>query len=122
MTSLKNYRDLQVWQKSIEWVEAIYNASKNFPQDERFGLTSQVRRAAVSVAANIAEGAERTSTGEYLQFLGIARGSLAEVETLLILAERLGLLPTDLREKLLSQASEIGKMLVGLQRSLRSKH
>ena len=122
MTSLKNYRDLQVWQKSIEWVEAIYNASKNFPQDERFGLTSQVRRAAVSVAANIAEGAERTSTGEFLQFLGIARGSPAEVETLLILAERLGLLPTDLREKLLSQASEIWKMLVGLQRSLRSKH
>ena len=122
MTSLKNYRDLQVWQKSIEWVEAIYNASKNFPQDERFGLTSQVRRAAVSVAANIAEGAERTSTGEFLQFLGIARGSPAEVETLLILAERLGLLRTEQRDTLLAQASEIGKMLVGLQRSLRSKH
>ncbi|PIV84970.1 MAG: four helix bundle protein [Nitrospirae bacterium CG_4_9_14_3_um_filter_53_35] len=122
LTSLKNYRDLQVWQKSIEWVEAIYNASKNFPQDERFGLTSQVRRAAVSVAANIAEGAERTSTGEFLQFLGIARGSPAEVETLLILAERLGLLRTEQRDTLLAQASEIGKMLVGLQRSLRSKH
>ncbi len=121
MTSLKNYRDLQVWQKSIEWVEAIYNVSKNFPQDERFGLTSQVRRAAVSVATNIAEGAERTSTGEFLQFLGIARGSLAEVETLLILAERLGFLRTEQRDTLLAQASEIGKMLVGLQRSLRSK-
>lgn len=121
MSTLNNYRDLLVWQKSIDWVEAIYGASRSFAPEERYGLTSQVRRAAVSVPANIAEGAERTTTGEYLQFLGVARGSLAEVETLIILARRLGMLEGQAAESLLGGASEIGRMLVGLQRSLQSK-
>jgi four helix bundle protein len=91
--ALKSYRDLDVWQKAMNWTEAVYTSSRRFPQEERFGLTSQLRRAAVSVAANIAEGAERAGTAEFLQFLSIACGSLAESETLLVLAERFGMLP-----------------------------
>ena len=119
MAVLKSYRELDVWKKSIDWIEAIYRASSGFSPDERFGLTSQIRRAAVSIAANIAEGAERTSTGEYLQFLSVASGSVAEVETLLLVAQRLDMLaPTD-TERLLQQGAEIGRMLNGLKRSLR---
>ncbi len=92
MSTLKSYRDLEVWSKSIDLVAQIYRASKAFPPDERFGLTSQVRRAAVSVPSNIAEGAARTTTGEYLQGLSVASGSLAEVETQIIVANRLEML------------------------------
>ena len=120
MTVLKSYQDLEVWKKSIAWVETIYNISTNFPLEEKYGMTSQLRRAAVSVPANIAEGAARSGTGEFLQFLSEAGGSLAEVETLLILAHRLKLLPKEKAEMLLDEAKEIGKMLSGLKRSLRS--
>ena len=121
MSGLRSYRDLEVWKKSIDWVEAIYRASRNWPRDERFGLISQARRAAVSVPANIAEGAERTGTREFLQFLSVAKGSLAETETHLILAGRLGFLPMMEQEPLLAQAAEIGRMLSGLTKSLRSR-
>ncbi|MFY7853623.1 MAG: four helix bundle protein, partial [Brevundimonas sp.] len=86
------YRDLDVWKLAVDWVEAVYRATSNWPSEERFGLTSQLRRAAVSVASNIAEGAARRSTGEFLQFIGMARGSLAEAETQLLIASRLGYL------------------------------
>ena len=99
----------------------VYRISARFPSEEKFGLTSQVRRAAVSVPANIAEGAERHGTGEFLQFLGIASGSLAETETFLILAQRLGLTTSEQTKPLMSRASEVGRMLNGLKRSLRSK-
>ncbi len=121
MSSVRSYRDLEVWKKSIDLVEAIYKLSKTFPPDERFGLTSQVRRAAASVPANIAEGAARTGTGEFLQFLSVASGSLAEVETFLILAERLKLISTEALGRLETQTSEISRMLGGLKRSLQSK-
>ena len=121
MTTLKSYRDLEVWKKSIELAEMVYRISAQFPPEEKFGLTSQVRRAAVSVPANIAEGAERHGTGEFLQFLGIASGSLAETETFLILAQRLGLTTSEQTKPLMSRASEVGRMLNGLKRSLRSK-
>lgn len=121
MSALKSYRDLEVWKKSIVWVEQIYLASRSFPQEEKFGLTSQVRRAAVSVPSNIAEGAARTGTGEFLQSLSVASGSLAEVETQLIIANRLGMLSPGEMEKLLNQAEEISKMLGGLKRSLQSR-
>ncbi|MCB1317823.1 MAG: four helix bundle protein [Leptospiraceae bacterium] len=121
MSKLKSYQDLEVWKKSIDWVEKIYLISANFPAAERFGLTSQVRRAAVSVPSNIAEGAARSGTGEFLQFLSVASGSLAEVETQLILAGRLKMLPEPEMQQLLEQAGEINRMLSGLKRSLRSK-
>jgi four helix bundle protein len=121
MNTLKSYRDLEVWKKSIDWVEKIYLASNAFPPEERFGLTSQVRRAAVSVPSNIAEGAARTGTGEFLQSLSVASGSLAEAETQLIIANRLVFLPPDMLATLLCQSEEISKMLGGLKRSLESK-
>jgi four helix bundle protein len=99
----------------------VYRVSSLWPQAERFGLTSQVRRAAVSVPANIAEGAERHGTAEFLQFLGIASGSLAETETHLLLAVRLGMLTAEDAAPLEQLAAEIGKMLSGLKRSLRSR-
>ena len=121
MSRLKSYQDLEVWKKSIELAEMVYRISGQFPPEERFGITSQVRRATVSVAANIAEGAERPGTKEFLQFLGIASGSLAETETFLILARRLGMATPEAIAPLLDQAGEIGRMLNGLKRSLHSK-
>ena len=121
MAALKSYRELTVWQKSIDWVEQIYQASKSFPPEERFGLTSQIRRAAVSVPSNVAEGAARSGTREFLQFLSVASGSLAEVETQLILAQRMNMLTEAEYEALMQEADELGWMLGGLKRSLRSK-
>jgi len=122
MSAPKSYRDLEVWKKSIELAETVYRLSSLFPSEEKFGLTSQIRRAATSVPANIAEGAERHGTGEFLQFLGIASGSLAEVETFLTLAERLGMATSAQTARPLEQAAEVGRMLNGLKRSLRSRH
>jgi four helix bundle protein len=110
-----------VWRKAVDLVESVYRASAAFPAEERYGLTSQLRRAAISVPANIAEGAARDGTGEFLQFLGIARGSLAEVETLVVLAERLGFLGPAAAEALLLDAEEVSRMLGGLQRTLRRR-
>ncbi len=113
-----NYRDLQVWRRALEWAEAIYQATAGWPREERFGLTSQIRRAAVSVASNIAEGAARRSTGEFIQFVGMARGSLAEAETQLLLAEKLRYLSEIEARRLLITAGEISRMLVSLSGSL----
>ena len=121
MNRLKSYQDLEVWKQSIELAGRVYQVSAEFPPEERFGITSQVRKAAVSVSANVAEGAERHRTGEFLQFLGIASGSLAETETFLILAQRLEIAKADQISPLLSQAADIGRMLNGLKRSLRSR-
>ena len=121
MSTLKSYQDLEVWKKSIELAEMVYRVSAQFPPEEKFGLTSQIRRAAASVPANIAEGAERNATGEFLQFLGIASGSLAETETFLILAGKLGMISGELAGPLQAQAVDVGRMLNGLKRSLRSK-
>lgn len=115
---ITNYRDLQVWRQALDWAEAIYEATAHWPRDERFGLISQIRRATVSVASNIAEGAARRSTGEFIQFVGMARGSLAEAETQLLLAQRLGYLPQSDAQALLAASSEISRMLVALTGSL----
>jgi four helix bundle protein len=116
---VKSYRELTVWQKSIALAERIYVASKAFPKEESFGLTSQMRRAAVSVPSNIAEGAAREGTGEFLQFLSIAQGSLAELDTQLLLAERLGYLKAAQVRDLEHACDEIGRMLSGLRKSLK---
>jgi four helix bundle protein len=111
---VRHYRDLLVWQKAVDWVEAIYAATRSWPQEERFGLTSQIRRAAVSVPSNVAEGCARRSTAEFLRFLSIARGSLAEVETQIIIAARLGYLAQESQTALLEAADELSRMLAGL--------
>jgi four helix bundle protein len=119
MSGLRSFRELVVWQKSVDLAEKVYLATKGFPKEELFGLTSQMRRAAVSIPSNIAEGQSRNSTGEFLQFLGIARGSLAELETQIELARRLGYLTPQQAEALLAECTEIGKTLSGLMKSLR---
>lgn len=89
MAEIRSYRDLVVWQKGMDLVEGVYRVTKAFPKDEVYGLTSQIRRAVVSIPSNIAEGQSRMTSGEFIHFLGIARGSLAELETQIILAQRL---------------------------------
>ena len=121
MTDLRTHRDLDVWKLSLDWVEAVYRSSNGWPSDERFGLISQVRRAAVSVAANIAEGAGRKGTGEFIQFIGIARGSLAEVETHLLIAARLGYLAPDQLQPLLADMERIARMLSALTTRLKQR-
>ena len=121
MTSSKSYQDLEVWRKSIELAEMVYHVSAQFPPEERFGITGQLRRSVVSVAANIAEGSERHGNREFLNFLGIASGSLAEMETFLILTQRLGMAREEQVKPIMAQAAEVGRMLNGLKRSLRSR-
>jgi four helix bundle protein len=114
----KSYRDLVAWQKGIDLCESIYRASAEFPSHEMYGLASQIRRAAVSVPSNIAEGAGRITRGEFVQSVGYARGSLLEVETQPIVAERLGYLSANETERLLRVTNEIGRVANGLIRSL----
>ena len=121
MKSLSSYRELIVWQKSIDLAVKIYAATQSFPATEKFGIISQMRRAATSIPANIAEGQARRSTGEFLQSLGIARGSLAELETFTILSEKLGYLAPPSYESLLSDCAEINKMLHALMKSLSTR-
>lgn len=115
---IKSHRDLIAWQKAMDLVESIYRATKGFPRDETYGLSSQMRRAAVSIPANIAEGQGRRQKGEYRQFLGIARGSLLELDTHLELALRLGYLNKQQYGVLLGQVQEVGRLVNGLLRSL----
>jgi four helix bundle protein len=121
MSTVKSFRELEVWQKAVKLAVEVYRVSKQFPRDERFGLTNQIRRASTSIPANIAEGSERDGTKEFLQFLGIASGSLAEVETFLLLAMELQMLPQPDYQALSMKAGEVGRLLNGLKRSLRSK-
>ncbi len=111
---VRHYGDLLVWQKALAWVRGVYQASADWPDDERFGLTNQVRRAAVSVPSNIAEGCARGSTADFIRFLFIARGSLAEVETQLKIALSLDYLDQSQLAPLLAGADEISRMLAGL--------
>jgi len=114
-----SYRDLMAWQKAIELVAEIYSCTRTFPREEQFGLTNQLRRAAVSIPSNIAEGKGRSTDKDFSLFLHHARGSLCEIETQLTIAERLGYLPANTAGKLMEQASEVAKILNGLIRSLR---
>ncbi|WP_125255405.1 four helix bundle protein [Brevundimonas fluminis] len=108
---MKGYRDLVIWQRAMGLAEATYRVTRGFPSDERFGLTSQARRAAVSVAANIAEGYGRGTRPAYVSFVRIAQGSLKELETHLMLAERIGLCPEGATAELLTEADELGRMV-----------
>ncbi|NQS98770.1 MAG: four helix bundle protein [candidate division Zixibacteria bacterium] len=118
---MKSYKELEVWRKAIELVEQVYSISKNFPNWEKFGLISQMQRAAVSIPSNIAEGWGRSTTLDYIHFLRMSRGSLLELETQVIIAERLKYI-TDLQSHdLFLRIEIIGKMLNSLIKSLKSK-
>ena len=116
--TISSYRDLIVWQKSVDLVAEVYNATSEFPREEVFGLTSQLRRCAVSVPSNIAEGQGRATRGEFIQFLSHARGSLFELETQLCIAGKLGYLSPERRRTLGLQTEEIARLLNGLLTSL----
>lgn len=118
MSEIRSHRDLIAWQKAVELSLAIYSATQRFPTDERFGLVSQLRRAGVSVASNIAEGYGRGSTTDYIRFLRTARGSLYEIDTQLLIAARLEFLSMSSFQQLESQVNECSRILVGLIRSL----
>ena len=115
-----DFKDLIVWKKSMDLVEITYGLVKAFPREEQFELASQMRRAAVSIPSNIAEGQGRKTDREFLRFLSIARGSRAELETQLLLAQRLGYLSAAQGAPALSLSSEIGKMLFSLSESLQA--
>ena len=118
---IRSYKDLVVWQRAMELTSLAYRFSLLLPPDERFGLTSQLRRAAVSVPANIAEGRQRSTTKDFLRFLSIAAGSLAELETLIELAGRLYQFQSAQVNELAKEADEVGKMLRTLQQRLEAK-
>ena len=118
---VKSFKDLEIWQKGIELVVDIYKTTKNFPKDELYSLTSQLKRAAVSIPSNIAEGCGRHYTAEYKQFLYVTIGSCAEVQTQLIIASKLGYLKDCNAKNLLDRTEEISKMTMGLIKKL-SEH
>jgi four helix bundle protein len=118
---VNSYHDLTVWQKAIDLVVACYRLTERFPRTEVYGLAAQLQRAAVSVPSNIAEGAGRHHTKEYIRHLGIARGSLFEAETQVIIASRLGYVTDEDARPLLAAVAEIGRMLHGLIASLERK-
>lgn len=115
----RKHRDLLVWQKSIALVEHVYHLTESFPKQEQFGLTSQLRRAAVSVPANIAEGAARSSRKDLLHFLVIARGSLSEMDTLVEIAGNLGYLPD--KAPLLHEINQVAGLLARMRSSLKEE-
>ncbi len=115
---IRSYRDLKVWQLAMDLAELCYRTTRQFPKDELYGMTSQIRRAAASVPANIAEGHGRNSRGEYIQFLRVAQGSLKELETHLLLAQRVGLTDENAVVPTLNKSETLGKMLRALIRSL----
>ena len=113
-SDVKSYRDLLVWQRAMDLAVQTYELTRDFPREEQFGLTSQSRRAAASVAANIAEGYGRATRPAYLSFLRIARGSLKELETHVMLAVRVNLMPSENADALLDEADQLGRMLQAL--------
>ncbi len=116
--SVRNHRDLLVWQRAMELVVECYQLTRSFPKSETYGLSSQLQRAAVSIPANVAEGHGRRSTKSYLQFLSIAAGSLCELDTHIELAHRLGYVLEENLQPVQQLMDEVGRMLTGLRRSL----
>lgn len=115
---MRPHKNLEVWKKSIEFVTKIYKVTESFPDNEKFGLISQIRRSAVSIPSNISEGAGRTGKKEFMQFLSIAQGSTSELETQLIISSNLGYLKNE-DMCLLDELDEISRMIIGLIKSLK---
>lgn len=121
MGDIRSYRDLVAWQKAMDFGIEVYKTTKTLPDSERFGLVSQLRRAAVSVASNIAEGYGRGTRSDYLRFLRTARGSLYEIDTQMLLAARLEYLTSNAYETIHERLNECGRLIAGLIRSLESE-
>ena len=115
---VRTHRDLDVWKKSIDLVTLIYKYTADYPKDEMYGLTSQIRRCAVSIPSNIAEGSARTTKKDFSHFLAIALGSLAELETQLIISKNLNYLPETVLNELMPELISIRKMTLGLRKSI----
>jgi len=120
--TVRSYSDLIAWQKAVKLVTEIYRVSKRFPSEELFGLTSQLRRAAISIPSNIAEGQGRLGRKEFLHFLGNARGSLGEVETQIIIARNLDYLSEAEMNDIMELSAEAGRILNGLLSSLKAQN
>lgn len=116
--SVRSFRDLEVWQAAMDLADFIYDATRDFPKEETYGLSSQLRRAAVSVASNIAEGSARNNTKELMQFIYISRGSLAELETQCELARRRKFMTDEIYNQITKQSQRIGQMTARLIQSL----
>lgn len=116
---MKTHKDLDAWKNAMDLVEIVYQCTRSFPEQENYGLSSQIKRAAVSIPSNIAEGAARKGDKEFIQFLYVALGSLAEVETQLLLAQRLGYL--DAIEDIIVKIESIKKLIYGLIRYIKTK-
>lgn len=121
LMTVTSYRELIAWQKAVDFVVAVYRATERFPAHETYGLRVQVRKSAVSVPSNIAEGQCRRTTKEFLNFLSISRGSLGEAETQVIIADRLGYFEPAVCTSLLESAAEVGRLVNGLMNSLMEK-
>jgi len=119
--ALQSYKDLIAWQKAMDLVIAIYKASAGFPKEEIYGLTSQVRRAAVSIPSNVAEGQGRRNDKEFCRFLSIAHGSLRESETQILISRRLNYIDEFAANQLLEMCSEVGRLITGLSNSISSQ-
>ena len=116
--SAAGYQDLVVWQRAMDLIDQIYSCTRDWPGSEMYGLSSQIRRAAVSIAANIAEGNGRNGRHEYVHHLGITRGSLHEVETMVLIAQRQKYLDEGDKDSIIACIGEVGRMLSGLIKSL----
>ncbi|PCK87887.1 diversity-generating retroelement protein bAvd family protein [Rhizobium sophoriradicis] len=119
--TINSYKDLKVWQMAIDLAVDCYQLSRKFPKEEIYGLTAQIRRAATSIAANIAEGHGREVTGSFIQFLRIAQGSLKELETHMLISHRIGLIEESEFRQMTEKCDEIGRMIRALIRSLQEK-
>jgi len=120
-SKIQSYRDLKVWQEAVNLAEICYRFTKTFPKEELYGMTTQARRASVSIAANIAEGYGRKTRGEYIQFLYIAQGSLKELETHLLISQRVELAAYESINPILNQCESVGRLLLALIRALENK-
>lgn len=118
---MKTHKNLDVWQESVMFITEVYDKTRLFPKEEIYGLTQQIRRAAISIGSNISEGAARNSTKEFIRFLSISLGSHAEIELQLVVAKNLNYLSEEHFQSLFDQNAKIGKMLIGLIRSLERK-
>ena len=121
MTAIRSYRDLIVWQKAMELAALCYTKTRPFPRTEAFGMTAQIRRAAASIPANIAEGNGRENTGSYIQFLRVSQGSLKELETHVLLAQTVELMDKTDAEQVLEMSDQVGKLLRALIRVLQAR-